>query len=221
MKKIFVLFLTVAMVLSMGVTAFAGPGNFLDSPSKNKAPEVIEGNNTSPDCDGYIVVTPYADRATLNAEKLAAIEKAYEDIVAAEDLTDFNAKLLSLVDAKEIPHENLAVSDLFDVSYYGCDKHDDHADFNIKLKCDKGVLEGFVGLLHFTGGKWVLVEDAKVEADILSFKAKDLSPFAIVVETENPPQTGDSTSWRIYLVLMIVSAAALAVVGYKLKKSED
>ncbi len=218
MKKILVFLLTVAMLATLGVTAFAEPGNFLNSPSKNKAPELIEGENASHECTAELIITPYADRHTLSDEKKAEIEKAYDMIVKTEDLTTFNDDFAKLVSDKNIPSDNLAVSDLFDVSYYSCEQHSDHGAFKITLKAE--TLEGFVALLHMRDGEWVLVDNAVADGDLLTFTVTDLSPFAIVVDS-NPPQTGDNFNWWIYVALMVVSAASLCVVGYKLKKCED
>lgn len=218
MKKLLVLLLTVAMLATLGVTAFAELGNFLISPSKNKAPELIEGVNESHDCIAELVITPYAERDTLGDEKRAEIEKAYDMIVEEDDLTTFNDDFAKLVSEKNIPTDNLAVSDLFDISYYSCEQHQDHGAFKITLKAE--TLEGFVALLKMVDGEWVLVEDAVADGDLLTFTVTDLSPFAIVVDG-NPPQTGDSFNWWIYVALMVISAASLCVVGYKLKKCED
>ncbi len=221
MKKILVFLLTIAMLATLGVTAFAEPGNFIVSPSKNKAPEIIDGTNESHDCTAKLVVTPYSERDTLSDDKKKEIENAYDQIVNADDLTSFNTDFEKLVSDKGISSENLAVSDLFDISYYGCDVHNEHGAFKITLKAD--TLEGFVALLKMVDGEWVLVEDAVVDGDLLKFTAKDLSPFAIVVEKDKhtPPQTGDNFHWWIYVALMVASAAALGVVGYKLKKCEN
>ena len=221
MKRFLVLLMTAFMLLTLSTPVLAEPGNFVVSPSTNKGPELVDGSNGSEDCDGYIVVTPYVDRDELDEDKKNEIENAYKQIVESDDLTDFNEDFKNLVNDKGISSDNLAVSDLFDVSYYGCEEHDDHADFNITLRSDK--LDGFVALLKQVDGEWVLVEDATVEGDLLKFTAKDFSPFAIVVELDkhNPPQTGDNFRWWIYISLMVVSAGALAVVGYKLKKIEE
>lgn len=205
------------MLMTMSVTVFAEPGHFLQSPSKNSAPVLIEGTNESEDCTAEIVVTPYSERQTHDDEKRAEIEKAYNVIVTVDDLTSLNDDLADLVDEKEISSDVLAVSDLFDVSFYGCEAHAEHGSFRISLRVD--TLKGFVSLLHFKDDEWNLIENATVEGDVLTFTVDDLSPFAIVVE--RAPQTGDEFNGWIYIVLMIVSAAALAVVGFKLRKAEN
>lgn len=221
MKKILIFILAAVMLATMSVTAFAEPGSFVISPSKNKAPVIIEISNGSHECTAKLVITPYADRATLNDEKRTAIEGAYDQIVETDDLTTFNASFAKYVKDNGYVAEDLAVSDLFDVSYYACDLHNEHGAFTITLQAD--TLSGFVGLLHLHNGEWQYIDNAKVDGDMVTFTVDDLSPFAIVVDTNGhkPPVTGDSFNWWIYVALMIVSAASLAVVGYKLKKCED
>lgn len=221
MKKLLVFLLAIAMLTTLGVTAFAEPGNFIVSPSKNKAPELIGGTNENANCTAKLVITPYSERHTLNDEKKQKIEYAYDQIVISDDLTEFNSAFKKFVGDKGISSDKLAVSDLFDVSYYGCDDHEKHGAFRISLRAD--TLSGFVGLLHLNGDKWDFVDNAVVDGDVLTFSVKELSPFAIVVETDKhtPPQTGDDFSWWIYVALMVASAAALGVVGYKLKKCEN
>lgn len=220
MKKFLFFLLTFAMIVTLGVTAFAEPGNFVTSPSKNKAPEIIDGTNDSHECTAKLVITAYADRHTLNDEKKAKIEYAYEVIVNADDITTFNVDFSDYVEKIGLTGDKLAVSDLFDVSYYGCDDHEYHGGFKISLRAD--TLSGFVGLLHLNGDEWDYVDNATVKDDVLTFYVEDLSPFAIVVETDKhvPPQTGDNFHWWIYATLMAVSAVALGVVGYKLKTCE-
>ena len=62
MKKILALLLAVVMAFAVSVTVFAGPGQFVQSPSNNNAPELIEGENENEDCTAKFVVTPYKDR---------------------------------------------------------------------------------------------------------------------------------------------------------------
>ena len=45
MKKIMAICLTLIMVMSLGVAAFAAPGRFVSSPSVNKAPVLISYEN--------------------------------------------------------------------------------------------------------------------------------------------------------------------------------
>ena len=110
MKKILALLLAVVMAFAVSVTVFAGPGQFVQSPSNNNAPELIEGENENEDCTAKLVVTPYKDRKTLPADKLAEIEKVYGIIAAGVDLTSLNAQFKAYVAGLGLAASNLAYS---------------------------------------------------------------------------------------------------------------
>ena len=222
MKKLLALFMAVVMMLSFNVMAFAAPGSFVQSPSRNDGPTLVEGVNESEDCTAKLVVTPYKDRKTLPEEALKDIEEAYKIIAKCKDLTTLNSAFASFVADKELKAANLAVSDLFDVSYYNCDVHEPHGYFRIRLSAD--TLNRFVGLLHYYNGEWEFVDNAKVlpDGETLEFSIKDFSPFAIVVEKEvgtvESPGTGDVD--LTLPIIMWVCSAALIVICIELKKKK-
>ncbi len=224
MKKIFVLLLVVVMSLSVSVSAYAAPNGFTVSPGANLAPELVEFDKESLDCLARLVVTAYVDRFSLPDDTRALIEKAYADIVAADDLSVLSDELRALAGTLGVDTKLLAVSDLFDISYYDCDDHSGHGGFSLVLKPE--TLQGFVGLLHLKDGKWDLVENAKIEADgaHLSFSVDTLSPFAIVVQSEEgsekPPASGDRIPvGAIAMLVVSVCAGAVVLVSYKKKKA--
>ncbi len=213
MKKVLVLCLTAVMIASMCVCAFADTGLFVKSPSVNKAPTLEKFEALSDDCVAKVVVTAYADRATLSADKKDALEDIYEAVAAGKTdaLKDVFAKLSA---DKKVDAKNLAIADLFDISSIGCTDHAAHNGFSIELSVDTA--KNFVGLLHCKDGKWEVV-DAKLSGTTLSFTVDSLSPFAIVVDSSKlPSDTGDNSS--IALWVMVLSASALAVVLVALKK---
>ncbi len=224
MKKVLVVCLALVMTLSMSLSVLAAPGAFVSSPSGNPAPTLVEGKNTDEDCVAMLKIVPYAERDQLPDMLKTALERAYDDIRNSTNLTDLCVALFRLAATLGIAGENLAVSDMFDISYYNCDDHEDHGDFDITLSADS--LHNFVGLLHLKNGEWELVENAKVvNNNHLVFSVDSLSPFAVVVDTTglsiDPPQTGDFGSIALYAVIMLVSAIALVVVVLKLKKKES
>ncbi len=228
MKKILCICLTLIMVMGLSVSAFAAPGAFVESPSNNQAPELIEGKNESEDCEAKLVITSYADRHTLPDELREKIEYAYKHIVETHDLGDLNEKLDQLAEKLGVDSKYLQISDMFDITFYDCDVHDQHGEFDIVLKPES--LRNFVGLLHYTNNSWHLVEDAKVigNGEHLHFTEDEFSPFAIVVYNTpeddgqgGAPGTGDTSNIAPYVIIMIASAAAIAVLLIVLLKKKS
>jgi len=189
MKKIVALLLSV-FVLTCSVSVFAAD-DFVSSPTGTQGPTLITGVISDPDCDAHIVVTPYSQRDTLPADTLAALEAAFTVITGEIDLTSLNDAFASHVASLSLNGDDLAVSDLFDVSYVGCTLHNSHGTYSITVSAAN--LDKFVGLLHNTNGAWDFVDNATVSEDnsTLSFTVSELSPFAIVVKTED---AGDDSS---------------------------
>lgn len=221
MKKVLAIILALVMVVASGVCAFAA-SNFYKSPTGRPAPELVLGENTSDDCFAWLEITGYTDRHTIDDETRQKMEDAYNEITSAVDLTALCNELGAVVDALGISSEALAVSDLFDISWYGCDDHREHGGFEIQLKPE--VLDNFVALLHYTDGNWEVVSDAQVigNGDILAFSVDSLSPFAIIVdageEIVDPPFAGDNSFIIASIILMAASGIALVVVGIMIKK---
>ena len=216
MKKVLALVLTLVMVFSLGVTAFAA-GGFVESPSNNNPPEIIEGTFDSEDCEGKIIVVPYSERDKLSEDDRNNLEGAYDIISKTDDLTDLNDALKDLADDKNIKGTNLSVSDLFHLVVEGCDDHDGHGGYKLKLKAE--TLKNFVGLLHFDGKNWSLIVGAKVDGEYLSFASDKLGSFAIVVDSgaDETPKTGESNKIYLWIMLFAASAIVLVVLGFKKK----
>lgn len=221
MKKIITFVMAVVMVLSMSVTALASNGGFVASPSLNGTPSIEGSENGSADCDAEWVITSYADRGKLSAAQKAEIEKCYDIIKNTENIMSLNAGLASVVgdsDAK------LAVSDLFDLSYHGCDSHEEHGKTDFTLKAD--TLKNFKALLCYSNGEWKIVEGASVNGNLLTFSTDTFSIFAIVVDAgtsagDDVVNTGDSARFLWYGAIMLVSLVGIAaVVGVKARSSK-
>lgn len=224
MKKIIAFCIALVMMVGMCLPSFAALGGFISSPGGKKGPELVDYDNANSECTAILIITSYADRHTLDDATRAKLEEAYSIIVNSTDITTLNAALAKLADDQNMDGKKLAVSDLFDISYYSCDIHDDHGAFTVTIKPE--TLTNFVGLLHLNGDEWELIDNAKVEEqdgeEVLTFTIEELSPFAIVVNTdEEAPQTSDDFQWLFYIALMVVSAAAMVFIGFKLKERED
>lgn len=220
MKKILVFCLSLVLIVSASMVAYAAPNNFVASPPSFTAPEVDSFEPSDEDCTADIVVTPFGNIDDLPEALKALMEKAYNDILNSKDLTELCKEFADYVESLGIPGTNLAVSDLFDIHVIGCDFHEGHYDFDIVLKVDS--LKNFVGLLHMNkNGEWEMIKDAVVAEDgvHLKFSVESFTPFAIVVDTSGG-QTGDSSMIAVYAVIMAVSALALVVIFVKTRKQK-
>ena len=185
MKKVLIVCIAIVILFSMTVSAFA-TGAFVSSPSANRAPALVGCENESEDCVSELIVTAYGDRDDLSAEARKGIEAAYAAIRGAKNLGELNPELIAIAQALGISIDDLAVSDLFDISETECEGHEDHGRFDITLKPES--LKNFVCLLHYYNGEWTIVENAEVthNGEHLEFEEKEFSPFAIVVNTADP-----------------------------------
>lgn len=236
MKKVLAMILTMVMVVSLGLvsvsalsvapTAEDDLGAFVTSPSGNPAPELVSAESESEDCPAEVIVTPYSERHTLPEDIRDMNVDAYDQIRGTSDVTTLADGLAAYAESKNVAPADLAVSDLFDVRYEGCDDHDEHGSFDIVLSSE--TFENFVALMYYDGENWHLVEGAEVKSVDgqlhLYFTTEHFSPFAVVVNTgdEVPatPSTGDNSHIAIYAVVMAASAALLVVVFIASKKSK-
>ncbi len=219
MKKVFVICLALVMVLSLSINVLAAP-NFVESPSGNRAPIIVDCENEDEDCTASIIVTPFGDRDSLSDEDRQELQEAYDQIVNSDKLTDMFSGIEDMLTPGML-ETDLSISDLFHIYYDDCDSHSTHGRFDITLSTD--TLQGFVGLIQFVDGEWQIVTDAKVEGNHLSFTSDKLSTYAIVVDRtkaeSTSPVTGAPTA--NYLTAAVVFAgvglAAMAVVAAKKK----
>ncbi len=219
MKKLLAICLALVMVVSGTFFAFA-QGGFVSSPSGNPAPVIIEVEYEDGSCNPRIVVTPYSERDELDEKRENDMNAAYDEIAANKNLAKLCPALEAVAAAKGIPVENLAVSDLFDVTAYHNGNHEFCGKIVITLSAE--TIKNFVALLHRNDGNWELVTDVIVNeaANTIEFSVRDFSPFAIVVDTsaENLPNTGEALI--IPAVAMLVSAVALVFVLFNMRKNK-
>lgn len=225
MKKVLSVLLVALMVVCMSFSTYAKPGEFVESVSKNPAPELVQGKPGSLECLAQLIITSFLDRYDLPEELLQLMELAYREIANSKNIADLCKELKDIAKKLGIPELNLAVSDLFDVRYESCDEHNEHGYFDIVLKAE--TLNNFVALIHRTADRWEVIDNARVEEIDgewhLYFSVKDFSPFAIVVNTatvvEEMPNTGDNNNVYIYSALM-AAAALTIIVALKRNKKE-
>lgn len=209
MKRIFALLMTLVVIVAFTAVTFAENGGFYESPSKNQAPTLDSFENEDEECEATLHIVSYADRGQLSVEAQQNLASAFDAILNATDLTTLNAELANVAKDLKIAGTDLAVIDLFDISYHEEGDHSDHGAFTVTLNAE--TLKNFVAFLHYENGQWVLVEDAKVvDGDKLTFTVDTLSPFAVVVNS-NPSAPG-SDGLPVGAIIAIV-AAAVAVAG--------
>lgn len=210
MKRIFALLMTLVVIVAFATVTFAENGGFYESPSKNQAPTLDSFENENDECEATLHITSYADRDQLSEEAQQKLAAAFDTILNATDLTTVNSGLANLAKELGIAGTDLAVSDLFDISYHEEGDHSGHGAFTVALNAE--TLKNFVAFLHYENGQWVLVEDAKVvDGEKLTFTVDTLSPFAVVVNT-NPAVPGSAVGLPVGAIIAIV-AAAVAVAG--------
>lgn len=222
MKKIITLLLVITMLIVSGISAFAAPEGFVQSPTDD-TPALDSFENESDDCNATIIVTPYSKIDGLSDEKEQENRDAFDDIVNNND--SFAKAMAKLAALKNMKVSDLAVSELFDVSHYEAKGHDGHGAFTITVKAKN--LDKFVGLLHCDNGEWKVVENASAKGDELTFTVDDLSPFAIVVDTNanvNPEIPNTDTQIPVLVwtcaAVIITSTVIIAFVTKQKKVKE-
>ena len=211
MKKILVFGLVLVMCLSMGLTAFAANGGYIQSPTKNKAPSVVEVTGQ----ELVITVTPFAERNKLTGETAANFNEAHEDIVANKDISVLAPEVKAAAEKANVKVENLGISDLFDVSANKA------LTGEVTIKLNAETAKHFVALLHYHNDTWEVVDGASVKDNTLTFTVKELSPFAIVVDREKAtvtaPLTGDNGVASVAVAMALVSVLGIVLVSKKVK----
>ncbi len=206
MKKLATILLAIVMVLSISISVFAAQGAFVESPGKNKVPEVVESEEE-------IEVVSFDERDKLSDKEKEEFEDAYEVIKDNSDITDIVEGLEDVAEDLGVDPDDLGVSDIFFV-----DGEDGEQDIVLKPED----VDNFVELIVYKDGKWQIVEGAKIVDGHLVFTGSAGYPYAIVVDTGSKlSQTGDTSNIWIYVVVMAVSAVALVIFWNKSRKQED
>lgn len=225
MKKLLTLIIAITVILAMSISASADPGAFVQSPSANGAPELVEEDSDN------VIVTAYRDREdVLSEDQVADFEDAYKSVVSVDNLTELVDALSSVASNVNVPIKDLAVNDLFFVSLESGEAAPDGASFKVKLKAD--TLDKFVCLMVHVDGEWMIVENVVLEdGEAISFDATELGAYAVVVSTGDAPEYpevpgGDDgvSPWVVVGVvtgsLAVAAGAALIVVLVVKSKSK-
>ena len=217
MKKVVLFCMMLLMSVSLCLSVSANPGWFVSSPSGNSAPIEVDFKPSNENCTADLIVVSYAARHQLADADRIKLERAYNDIVSATDITALNANLAKIAQQKGIAATDLVVSDLFDLMATNCEGHDiSHGEFTVTLSAE--TLKGFVGLIHYNGEAWTLVQPARVEGDNLIFTVDSFSPFAIVVDANmaaadaEAEEESDFDPINLLAYCSIIGAAALSII---------
>lgn len=215
MKKIFAIILSVVMVFAMTLSAAAAPANFLQSPSFNKTPIIVDFECSDPDWDGEIYITSFGDRNVLELIDRERLEDAYNSIRDALNVSTLIPEISDIASNLGVSSENLGISDLFHIGI------SDSTDGKFKIKLDSETIKNFVGLVYYEDGKWFVVDDATIEDGYLVFTSTLPRAFAVVVDVDNSvidvPVTGDILSW-VLVSVMAISAAGIVVLVISYRK---
>lgn len=219
MKKVLAIVIALALVMSVGITAFAAPNGFISSPTRPSSTTLVDFTPVDEDCDADVNVVPYSERDKLPDEHKKDIEDAYNSITNSNDISSLNKDLEKLLKDKGLDSSKTGVLDLFGTYYSDCDSHAGHDGFNLTVQPEN--LKDFVALLRYNNGAWELVNNAQVkDGKYINFTDNIPYVYAIIVNSgalQNSPQTGNNSSAIIALVAILASASGLVVI---LKKSK-
>lgn len=220
MKKLFSAILMITMVCALVFSVNAAPGMFINSPSFNRVPIIVDFECSDPNWKGDIYITSFGDRNVLDLIEREKLENAYDSIRDANNLATLIPGISDIAANLNVSTNNLGISDLFHIGVT------ESTDGNFKIKLDADTLKNFVGLVYFEDGEWKIVEDAYIDEDgYLNFTTKLPGDYAIVVDVDNSmidtPVTGNVFSWTL-VAIMTASAAGIVilVVSYRRKTAK-
>ena len=216
MKKTFAIILMFAMVCAMSLSVGAAPANFLQSPSYNKTPIIVDFECSDPNWKGDIFITSYGDRNVLDLVDREMLESAYDSIRDASNISSLIPDISGIASNLNVSPENLGISDLFHIGI------SDSTDGKFKIKLDSETIKNFVGLVYYENGQWHVVDGATIEDEYLVFTTELPRAFAVVVDVDNSiidvPVTGDVVSWILISVIAVSAAGMIFLfVSYKRK----
>ncbi|MDO4501438.1 MAG: hypothetical protein Q4B60_09255 [Erysipelotrichaceae bacterium] len=196
MKKLLILLLTCILLITNGLSVMA-----VNVPSVQKPADIINpdgdlnsngqtvdyakdnaGNQlSSGGLNIIIVLTPYQSRDSIAVSEVKdKLVEARDDIVKGTDYLDVLEEVSTI---KHIPKEELAASNVFDITLYieGTTTIVHNVDYAMKLQAE--TLKNFVALIHYKDdGSWEIVDNAHIVGEYLHFSFNSASPFAIVTK---------------------------------------
>ena len=201
MKRIIATILALTLLSALAVIGVSAT-DFVPSTDAWEV-KLVSAEANGEDVTSKIVVTHYKDRDTLSAEKKAALQAAYEELLKGVSNVTGDYK----------------VGALFDISYEG--EIPEGTTVKVKLELNYGDYVAAGIYKDVAGNKWdnadCVYEDGYA---VLTFK--HFCPVAILVGSpivsdvsKDSPQTGDSNSALVALGALVVCTAAAATVVLK------
>ena len=192
MKRIIATILALTLLSALAVSAT----DFVPSTDAWEV-RLVSAEANGEDVTSKIIVTHYKDRDTLSAEKKAALQAAYEELLKGVSNVTGDYK----------------VGALFDISYEG--EIPEGTTVKVKLELNYGDYVAAGIYKDVAGNKWdnadCVYEDGYA---VLTFK--HFCPVAILVGSpivsdvsKDSPQTGDSSNLPLWVALLFVSACSL------------
>lgn len=196
MKRIIATILALTLLSALAVIGVSAT-DFVPSTDAWEV-RLVSAEANGEDVTSKIIVTHYKDRDTLSAEKKAALQAAYEELLKGVSNVTGDYK----------------VGALFDISYEG--EIPEGTTVKVKLELNYGDYVAAGIYKDVAGNKW----DYEDGYAVLTFK--HFCPFAILVGSpivsdvsKDSPQTGDSNSALVALGALVVCTAAAATVVLK------
>ncbi len=241
MKKFFASITVLMLIFSCSISLFAAGNNFVPSISEKPAPEIVEfdedgtkyvgkivdsnGSTIKKIPVGYILITPIAeiDASTeLSDEIKNELKTAYAALTAeGADLSKICSVLNSIVAEKLGSGKNannLVIRDFFDVTVIGDEykallaTEGNKLVVDLKVSVDAGA---FVATTVYVNGEWKLVDAVNNGDKTITCSFDSVCPVALFVEgtggSDNPPPTGIGYENFTWIMLAIVSLAAIVV----------
>ena len=199
MKKLIIILTVVIAICAMSISTLAARGGFIESPSANGAPTIVEDNT-----DDRVMITAYRDRKeALSAEQIVNFDNAYKSALSFSSVSHMNSKITGHASALKVNVSDLALSDFFYVTIDG-----NKASAMVSLKSVN--FSNFVCLLRYDGSNWVVV-DAELNGDnIIEFLAVP-GAYAVVVSTGATPDYDSYKANKILTTVLIIAAVVAAV----------
>lgn len=215
MRKVLSMAITLALFMSLTISAFAAENTFVPSITYKDGPDIISSEMDGNDVSECLIVTTLKDAeeksTDITQDERDTLQKVYEDLKDG---------------ATTLPtDENYVIRELIDLSFKHdeCREIEDHGHKDQKLKedgitlttdFDLGVSQNDeVIVFVYIDGEWKPIESVKNNGDgTITCIFEDICPVAFAVKqpvASMAPQTGDTQNTLLWIGLTAASALAL------------